>query len=143
MGAVGLNGGEGALTAIIDNGFAYFGTQPSSANGTALGRVVRIDLSNFREAGSITLGVGEEIVFSGAIDASNHFAYFGTINRNGKGEPGKIVKVSLSDFTKVGELSLDAGEQNALAVVVDPLGFAYVATRVASGSTYAFRNCED
>jgi hypothetical protein len=131
--ALPLDQGEGVLAGVIDAQFAYFGTQPN-------GRIVRISLSNFTESGSLTLGAGKEVIVSATIDPINGFAYFGTIKKGGSSEPGKIVKVRLSDFTKVDELSLDQGEQNALSASADPVhGFAYFGTRVAVGSNYATR----
>ena len=57
------------------------------------------------------------------------FAYFGT-----KTFPGRVIKVMLSDFTRVGALILDSGENSLVSAVIDqPNGFAYFGTNTSPG----------
>ena len=52
------------------------------------------------------------------------FAYFGTDTT-----PGKVIKVRLSDLTRVGALTLNSGETQLVSAVIDqPDGFAYFGT---------------
>src|SRR5439155_1320789 len=54
-------------------------------------------------------------------DTANGFAYFGTVT-----SPGIIVKVRLSDFTRVAALTLNPGENYLYSAVIDTAnGFAY------------------
>ena len=54
------------------------------------------------------------------IDSAAGFAYFGTST-----SPGIVVKVRLSDFTRVGALTLHRGEDAPSSAVIDPAaGFA-------------------
>ena len=55
------------------------------------------------------------------IDPAAEFAYFGT-----SASPGTIVKIRLSDFTRVGSLTLNRGDDNLGTAVVDNAGsYAY------------------
>src|SRR4051812_40697583 len=49
----------------------------------------------------LTLQPGENNLYSGAVDAANGFAYFGTNTW-----PCRVMKVRLSDFTRVDSLSI-------------------------------------
>ena len=74
--------------------------------------------------GSLTFQRGEDNAFTGLIDNLHSFAYFATDT-----QPGIIIKVRLSDFTKVGSLVLNPGEDFLSAGVIDPAnGFAYFGT---------------
>lgn len=77
--------------------------------------------SVIQRTGAITLDTGEGYPLSSVIDTTNGFAYFGTSTI-----PGKIIKVRLSDFTKISTLTLDTGENNLNSAVIDTAnGFAY------------------
>jgi hypothetical protein len=106
-----LNPGEGPIiTAVIDtvNGFAYVGL-----NGV---KVVKVDLTDFREVGSLTLSGLVTGIQSSVIDPEEGFAYFS----DGYG----VVRVRLSDFSQDGLLTDGGG----LAAAIDPnAGFAYFA----------------
>ncbi len=56
--------------------------------------------ANFARVGALTLNSGENLVRCAVIDPAGGFAYFGTLTN-----PGTVVKVRLSDFTRVGVLS--------------------------------------
>jgi len=57
--------------------------------------------------------------------------YFGTISTN----PGKIVKIALSNFSRVNALTLESGESGLASAVVDPAGdFAYFGTWTDPGA---------
>ena len=63
------------------------------------------------------------------IDPASGFAYFGTDTI-----PGIVVKVQLSDFTRVGALTLNPGEDRLLMATIDPAaGYAYFGTHTAPG----------
>jgi len=96
--------GTGFAAAVIDtdNGFAYFGSYTSPA------AVFKIRLSDFSIADTLVLNTDEIGILSGVIDKVNGFAYFGTSSNN-LNNPTYIVKVRLSDFTRVGNLPLATG----------------------------------
>ncbi|TMI29520.1 hypothetical protein E6H27_08295 [Candidatus Bathyarchaeota archaeon] len=71
--------------------------------------------------GSLTFTRAEDNAFTGVIDTTHGFAYFATDT-----VPGMVVKVRLSDFTKVGTLVMNRGESFLSAGVIDPANdFAY------------------
>ena len=115
--------------AVIDqpNGFAYFGDDEAPAH------IVKVRLSDLTRVGAITLdaiGDGTEAVphpegrlHTAVIDQPNGFAYF-----CGRRIPGQIIKIRLSDFTRVGAIYLEAGQNQINGSVIDlPNGFAYFA----------------
>jgi hypothetical protein len=119
-----LNPGEDNLsTAVIDtvHGYAYFGTN------TSPGLVVKVNISStFSRVGALSLTpLVEDFLTSSAIDPTNGFAYFGTSNL----APGAVVKVSLNGSgvpTRVGVITLDAGEDFLTSAVIDTSGgYAY------------------
>ena len=60
---------------------------------------------------------------------SGLFAYFGT-----SVSPGIVVKIRLSDLTRVGALILNSGENSLISAVIDqPNGFAYFGTNTDPG----------
>ena len=59
-------------------------------------------------------GLGEDFFWPAAIDNTNGYAYFGTYT-----QPCQIVKVQLSDFTRVGKLDLGTGENECSSAVID------------------------
>lgn len=104
-------------TAVIDtvHGYAYFGTL------TDPGQIVKIDLSTFTLADTLTLPAGEGNFGSAVIDTSAGYAYFGTGSH-----PAKIVKINLSTFSREDAMTLDTGENEAGAAVIDvTAGYAY------------------
>ena len=63
------------------------------------------------------------------IDPAGGYAYFGTYT-----SPGIIVRVRLSDFTRVDALTLNTGEDDLFSAVMDPVqGFAYFGTLTSPG----------
>lgn len=73
--------------------------------------------------GSITFNPGEGLLSSAVIDPAAGYAYFGTGNQ----PSGSIIKVRLSDFTRVSSLNLTSYNENwFVSAVIDPShGFAY------------------
>jgi len=64
------------------------------------------------------------------IDPTGDFAYFGTATFF----PGQVVKIDLAGFSRVGALTLEAGEVGLYSAVMDPAGeFAYFGTRTWPG----------
>jgi hypothetical protein len=58
-----------------------------------------VKLSDFTRVGALPFNSGENALFSGTIDPVAGFAYFATITH-----PSRIVKVRLSDFTRVASI---------------------------------------
>jgi len=86
----------------------------------------------FARVGALTL---EAMPDSAVIDAANGFAYFGT-----ETYPGIVVKVRLSDFTSVGALALNPGEDVLSSAVIDTVnGFAYFGTCTQPGIVVKIR----
>ncbi len=84
---------------------------------------------------ALTLNPGEDNLRAAVIDATGTFAYFGTSTK-----PGIIVKVRLSDFTRVGALKLAAGENQIYSAVIDAAnGFAYFGTGDSPGIVVKIR----
>ncbi len=89
--------------------------------------VHKIGLSDLTPAGALRLNefpLLNVFLTSAVIDASNGLAYFGT-----NVGPGIVAKIRLSDFTEVGALTLNSGENFLLSAVIDNVsGFAYFGT---------------
>jgi len=121
--------------AVIDSvsGFVYFGTYPSGGIYDKSGVIVKIRLSDFARVGTLVLNPGEDNS-GGFIDTVHGFAYFISRGTFSSSHPsGMIVKVRLSDFTRVGELTLPGEGWPSSAVVDDRNGFAYIGKSVRSG----------
>jgi hypothetical protein len=121
VGSVELPLDKSLICAVIDPnaGFAYLGTDASPGPGA----IIKIRLSDMTRIGAILLDDNQclERAFTGVIDPTGGYAYFG--NYNG---PGKIYRIRLSDFTAAGVLSLNTDEYNITASVIDPAqGYAY------------------
>jgi hypothetical protein len=129
-------GGGGLHSAVIDmaNGFAYFGT------GSQPGEVVKVQLSDFTHVATLTLNPSEGCLRSAVIDSDTGNAYFGTACENSASRPAKVIKVKLSDFTRVGALTLYAGEDDLRSAVIDTTsGFAYFGTYTSPGKVVKVR----
>ena len=84
---------------------------------------------------ALKLAAGEDNLRSAVIDPTGTFAYFGTSTN-----PGIVVKVRLSDMTRVGALKLAAGENDLHAAVIDSAGeFAYFGTFTSPGIVVKIR----
>ena len=59
----------------------------------------------FSRTSALTLNTGEGGLISAVIDPGGEYAYFGTYN-----SPGIVVKVRLSDMSRVGALTFNTGE---------------------------------
>lgn len=113
-----LLSGEGSLQgAVIDttNNLAYF----EATTGNNSGLIIKINLSSLTEASTIILASGE--VFAGPnssgtgiIDIGRQLAYFGT-NAN----PGKIVKIDLTTFTRASAITLASGDAFCKSALID------------------------
>ncbi|HZE69172.1 MAG TPA: hypothetical protein VE135_06550 [Pyrinomonadaceae bacterium] len=123
VGNLPLSRGEDHLDCgVIDaaNGFAYFGT------GANPGLIIKVRLSDFTRVGVLALddtpeASNEIFLRSAVIDTANGFAYFGSDT-----SPGAVIKVRLSDFTRVGKITLNSGEGALFAAVIDTSnGLAY------------------
>lgn len=124
-------GEESVRAAVADpsHGFAYF------ALYTSPGQIVKVKLSDFSRAGTLTLNLGEDNPTTAVLDSEAGFAYFGLSTA-----PGMIVKVSLSDFTRVASLTLGPGEDYVTSSVIDvPAGYAYFGVGTPGGSVVKVR----
>ena len=83
----------------------------------------------------MTLNAGENELFSAVIDTANGFAYFGAVTY----PQGRVVKVRLSDFTRVGALTLNDGERGFCAVIDTANGFAYFGAPTIPGTVVKVR----
>ncbi|MFZ5392301.1 MAG: hypothetical protein ACOZAR_03885 [Patescibacteria group bacterium] len=83
----------------------------------------------------LTLMPGEDSFGAEVIDTVNGYAYYGT-----RTKPGVIVKVRLSDFSRVDSITLDDGEWNLETAVIDQTaGYAYFATNTNIGKIIKIR----
>ena len=85
--------------------------------------MVKIDLSTFTQVGDPLTFTSGTKTRSAVIDTANGYAYFGTDD-----DPGKVVKVRLSDFTEVGTLTFSVGKRTRSAVIDTANGYAYFGT---------------
>jgi len=100
---LGIPTGDDRAAAIDElNGFAYFGStflEPTT--------IYKIRLSDFSNYAQLTLSTGERQPECAAIDTTNGFVYFAVGTGGGTPfAPIKLVKVRLSDFTRVDALDL-------------------------------------
>lgn len=77
---------------------------------------------------------GEYDFDSAAIDTANGYGYFGAAISS----PSRIVKVRLSDFTRVGAITMNSGEDMPGASFIDG-GYLYVAMRTTPGKVVKIR----
>jgi len=136
-GAISMSPGEtNASPAAIDSaaGFLYFGTH------TWPGVIVKVRLSNFTRVGSLVLNPGEAFLGSAVIDPAAGFAYFAGILNPGSTNQGIVVKIRLSNFTRVGSLILDPSERFLSSALIDSAaGFAYFGTSTSPGGIVKIR----
>ncbi|MDQ4132534.1 MAG: Ig-like domain-containing protein, partial [Actinomycetota bacterium] len=125
MGSITLQRPDGASivlrSAVIDpvGRYAYFA-------GDA--EVFKVDLERFEQVDRLVLEPNEEVIESGLIDPAGRFAYFGV----GLFKQGKVVKVDLATFTRVGAIDMQLGDRHLgdpQSAVMDPAGrYAYFGT---------------
>ncbi|TVR18468.1 MAG: hypothetical protein EA387_14495, partial [Nitriliruptor sp.] len=128
-----LDSGYGPSSMVLapDGQAAYFGMVGEWYYGEdrVPGKVLRVDLTERAIDGTLELPVEESWLKSAVVDPEGRFAYFGTYD--GYWDPwevptGRVVKVDLATFERVGALDLEDGEGNLLAAMVSPDGrFAY------------------
>ena len=85
------------------------------------------------QVGNLTFSAGKK-TRSAVIDTANGYAYFGTDD-----DPGKVVKIRLSDFTEVGNLTFSAGGKTRSAVIDTANGYAYFGTDDSPGKVVKIR----
>jgi hypothetical protein len=116
--------------AAIDpaGGYAYFAT------GTYPGRIVRVALASFTQAGTLTLAPELRGLASAVVDPQRGYAYFGGGNSQG----AFIARLRLSDFSEAGTLVFPAWPSTGLtsAAVDSASGYAYFGTSVLRYSGY-------
>src|SRR5439155_190644 len=106
------NAGEGQISSgVLDaaGGFAYFGI--STVLSADVPVVVKVRLSDFTRVSTLILNPGEFSLDSAVIDPAGGFAYFNTKVDDGQVQGGQqvVLKVRLSDLTRVATLTLKAG----------------------------------
>jgi tRNA A37 threonylcarbamoyladenosine modification protein TsaB len=121
-------------------------------------RRLRMGVSNpgseteFLESLAKSIDLGEDYFWPAVIDQAKGFAYFGTYT-----QPCQIIKVRLSDFTRVGSLQFPVGENECSSAVIDSANnYAYFGlgtkpgkvvrvnlTTFSHGGTLALNNNED
>jgi hypothetical protein len=82
---------------------------------------------------ALLLDAGATVPRAAVVDASGHYAYFGTSS-----SPGHILKIDLTTFELVDSITLGAGEDAPTSAVIDGAGhFAYFGTSTAPGRVVA------
>jgi hypothetical protein len=123
VGVLSLNTGDNSITcAVIDptRGYVYC---VAHGWGVTPGRVVKVRLSDFTCVGELPFDAGEPYAYCAVIDPLGGFAYFGiTASYATYTTPGKVVKVRLLDFKRVGALTLHADETEVNAAAIDLAG---------------------
>jgi hypothetical protein len=84
----------GSAVIELENRYLFIGTTASP------GRVRRVHLATFAEAGEVTLNTGENNLACAAHDDDTGYAYFGT-----RTNPARVVKMQLATFTAPVNLS--------------------------------------
>ncbi|MBI5735762.1 MAG: Ig-like domain repeat protein [Mycolicibacterium neoaurum] len=123
---------DSIASAVIDPsaGFAYFGM----GSRLDINHVTKVDLATFSVADTLALEAGEVGLWSAIIDVPGQRAYFGTWTK-----PGRIVKVDLEKFARVGALTLSASEPAWSLLVDEQSGLAYVGTSTSPGRVIKVR----
>lgn len=109
------------------------GDEIEIASGTPVSAYHHLTLTppgGISRTGVFVGNANEQYYDMAAVDSAGGYLYIGT-----KNSPAKIVKIRLSDFTRVGTLTLASGEKDlSPAVVMDSAaGFMYVGTRTTPG----------
>ena len=109
-------------TAVIDaaGGYAYFGNLGHTPISQPPGIVVRIRLSDFTQAGNLTLS--QCCMVSSMIDSAGGYAYFGTGGAT-------VDRISLSNFTLAGTLATPSRVSITSAVINSTEGYAWFGTK--------------
>src|SRR2546422_7533132 len=92
----------------------------------------------FTRVSTLTLNADENIVAPSVIDSAAGFAYFAAVQYASVGTIASsiVVKVRLSDFTRVNSLTLKTGNNIPVSAVIDTAGgFAYFGLWDSPGST--------
>ena len=111
---------------VVDtaSGFAYFAqiVLPHSI-------VVKVRLSDFTIANSLTLTSGFANGLASVVDPAAGYLYYATFPLDGVTNYARIVRVRLSDFSENATLNTPIGDNSTGAAVIDPAGgFAYFTT---------------
>lgn len=100
------------------------------ASDAAVGRILKVRLADLACVATLQLNRTENYLECGAIDAAGGYAYFFARGYNGRNvyPTGAVVKVRLSDFTRVGALDMNIGDYNhgtSSAMMDATVGVAY------------------
>jgi len=113
--AIRLAAGESSPHSILIDtsaGYAYIGTF------TVPAEIVKLRLSDSSRAGVLQLPAGDGSLGAGAIDPAGGYAYFsgGQVDGN---SASRVIRIRLSDFTRVDTLTLDTNEMGASIILID------------------------
>lgn len=102
---------------------------------SAPGGVVKINAHTLACEGTLFLNHDENNLYCALIDSTDQYAYFTTTRTDfGNTLPKKVVKVRLSDLTRVGAFTFNAGEDVIEHAAIDSVGgFAYFGTMTSPG----------
>jgi hypothetical protein len=94
-------------SAVTDGTHAYFGTD------TMPGQVVKVNLATMTQVAALDLleAEDENYLYPAVLDQDRTHAYFGTCQADGSGDiKASVVKIRLSDMTRVGALKMAEDE---------------------------------
>jgi len=114
---------ESFITAVESSGYGYF----TARYQTTSNRIVKVDLNAFQRVGFITVSNALSYSFISCALVYNNTAYFGTATG-----PGVIIKVDLSTFQIVDNLTLPNANFLTSAILYNGVG--YFSTSVDSPS---------
>lgn len=108
-------------------GYVYFGT------GDLVTKVLKLRISDMTCVAELPFEDDEYGIYSAVIDTANGYAYFPLMMHGVLQAPGAVVKVRLSDFTRVKQLVMkDVNETLFACGVIDTVrGFAYFGTHAS------------
>lgn len=132
-----LEGGEIKTHSLI--GYLALASHPSPekllniglGSGNTLSTIINFGSSftegeAFNYLSSLTLQTGEDKIISSSVDIVNGYMYVGTDT-----SPGQVIKIRLSDFTRVGAITLSIDSLWGMAIDTTN-GFLYVSGNIAS-----------
>lgn len=115
-----------AATSEPVRNYSYFLTRHNEVVRVQRQTVVAVTVINTTTLATL---VGTSQMGAALMDPAGNYAYFGI-----GGEPSRIIKVRLDDFSVHSTLTLNSGENNIRAAVIDPTGvFGYFGLSTSPG----------
>lgn len=125
------------ISAVVDSskGYVYFGT------GDLVTKLIKIRISDFSYVSELSFADDEAGLYSGVIDPSAGYAYYGIMQHGSPGAPGAVVKVRLSDFSRRSQLVMEDVKETmfACSVIDTTHGYAYFGTFLDVGKIVKVR----